>query len=100
MKFSYKTVLSTLVVSLFLLTVIGCDKSLSGKYIGDGVTIEFKDGGKAVVTVMNSPVDATYTITGNTVVCNAAGGATPPLSLTINDDGTLKTPDGSILKKQ
>lgn len=100
MKTSSKTLFATCLACLYLVTVIGCGKSLSGVYSGDAMSVEFKDGGKATVTVLGSPVDATYAIDGKKVTVTPAGGNTPPITFTINDDNSLAGPDGSTLKKK
>jgi len=100
MKNALQIFLTASFLVLVPLVAVVCGQSLSGKYTGQDMTIEFKDGGKATVTVMNSPIDATDTIDGNKVTLTATSGGTPPLTFTINSDGTLTAPDGSILKKQ
>lgn len=100
MKTSSKTLFATCLACLYLLTTVGCGKSVSGTYAGEAMTVEFKDGGKATVTILNSPVEATYAIDGDKVTVTPAGGATPPITFTISDGNTLTGPDGSTLKKK
>ena len=100
MKNALKIFYAACFLTLLPFTAAGCDKSLSGTYTGQDMSIEFKDGGKATVTVGNSPIDATDTVDGNKVTVTPTSGGTPPLTFTINDDGSLTGADGSTFKKQ
>ena len=76
----------------------GCGKSVSGVYADDtgALTVEFKSGGKATVTVLGSPQDGDYTVDGKTVTVKVNGDAKV---LTINDDGSLSG-SGTTLRKK
>jgi hypothetical protein len=76
----------------------GCGKSVSGVYADDtgALSIEFKSGGKATVTVLGSPMDGDYTVDGKTVTVKVSGDTKV---LTINDDGSLAGPGTTLRKK-
>jgi hypothetical protein len=100
MKRPFKRLCTICLLSVALATIAGCGKSISGVYTSPAMSIEFKDGGKATVTLMNSPVDATYTVEGSKVTVTANGGLSAPLIFTLDSDGSLAGADGSTLKKQ
>jgi hypothetical protein len=88
----------TVVLGSAMIYVSGCGKSVSGVYADDSGTlsIEFKSGGKATVTLQGSPMDGDYTVQGKTVTVKVNGDAKV---LTINDDGSLAGPDITLKKK-
>jgi hypothetical protein len=87
-----------LILGCSMLYVAGCGDAVSGKYADDtGVmSVEFKSGGKATVSIGGTPIETTYTVSGKTVTFTVNGDSK---SLTINDDGSLSG-GGMTLKKK
>jgi hypothetical protein len=100
MKPSLKSLYSAGLLALILFTLPGCGKSVSGTYTSPVMSINFKDGGKATVTILNSDVEASDTVNGDKVTVTPASGDTSPITFTIDANGNLTAPDGTTLKKQ
>jgi uncharacterized lipoprotein YehR (DUF1307 family) len=97
-----KTVWSMTVVAVLALgslSLTGCGQSMSGKYAGDFLSVEFKSGSKAYITVGQggATTEVTYRIDGDKIIFqNQAGNVV----LTRNKDGSLSGgPMNETLKK-
>ena len=79
------------------LILAGCGKSVEGNtYEGMSGTIkiEFQSGGKAVTSIGPLSTDCTYTEDSKSITLSCAG---QPTVLTINEDGSLSGPQGSVM---
>ena len=87
-----------LVLGSVMVCITGCGKTVSGVYADDAnlLSIDFKSGGKATVTIGGTALDADYTVNGKTVTVKSNGDTKV---FTINDDGSLAGP-GTTLKKK
>lgn len=74
----------------------GCNSGPSGKYqdSSGALSVEFKGGGKATVTMMGMATDATYTVDGDKITVEVRGDKTV---FTLNKDGSLAGPSGSLI---
>jgi hypothetical protein len=96
--------LTTLLVSLLLVLsiAVGCGSGPEGKYRDPSGTInaQFKDG-KAYIALGAYAVDGTYKIDGKKIIARGDFGPMipNPCVFTINDDGTIDGPRGSMIPR-
>jgi hypothetical protein len=90
-----------------VLAVVACAGFLNGctntnvegnTYLAGGgaISIEFKSGGKATMTGMGESQQCTYTQNAKQVSMTCPGDR-QPVVFTVNDDGSLAPPQGSLL---
>ena len=90
MKIGLQSVLSSAVVALACLAVLGCGSKVSGKKYETGfISISFQSGGKA--TFASGPVstDCTYKESGKKITLTCTDQS---MELTLADDGSLNGP--------
>jgi hypothetical protein len=89
-----------LVLVFGVLCISGCGKSISGTYVNPEtqMSIEFKSGGKASLTLAGMTHEGDYTIDGNKLTIKSSGDTT---TFIINDDGSISSEDKTMtFKKQ
>jgi hypothetical protein len=93
-----RNISAAVLLGCLTVSISGCGKSVSGVYADDSntISIEFKSGGKATVTIAGSPNDATYSVSGKNVTVSVNG---DNKVFTLNDDGSLGG-GGETLKKK
>ena len=88
------------VVALSSLLTVACGggSSVEGTYAdaNGAFMLELRSGGKGAFTMMNQPVDCTYTSTDKEVALNCPSGP-GELKLARHDDGSLSGPPGGAM---
>jgi hypothetical protein len=92
LRTSIVTSVATLVLASFVL--VGCGKSMSGRFANDMMEVEFKSGSKAYVTmgmagINRTTTEVSYELNGDKIILHSQAGN---LVLTRNKDGTLSGP--------
>jgi hypothetical protein len=104
----HRSLRSSLALPLALsatLFLAGCGDGVSGTYIAEGgmpMTMQFKGGGKVVVSGAGDTQEGTYTVSGDKVVVNVKEFG-EPLTLVKRSDGALTSQGGMFtvtLKKK
>jgi hypothetical protein len=75
----------------------GCGSSVMGIYASDNssVLLEVRSGGQATLTFMGLGNPCTYNVEGKLLSLTCTG-QNKPVQLTINQDGTLTGPPGTL----
>jgi hypothetical protein len=93
-----RNIFRNVVLGCLCVVMIACGSSLTGKYsaAGGAIMLELQSGGKATLSFAGETAPCTYTSSGKTVTL-ACQGQAGSLALTVQSDGSLAGPPGSLI---